>query len=444
MDDRDGELRVQRWSALLLVVGMLGLLPYPPIRGAFELAEESLLTARRWLSRGVGSGAPLGDAAALGRPDPRVVELLSRARAALLPPRSTGWQRDGGFAVVPVGRERRPDVLSLVVAGSVPAGEPAFAGRVLIGTTEVDPRTQRPFVRPLLAKGTRLPACAGVPGRREVRFIAVGDGSETLRVAYPDSAQPIREGDLVWALDGAGALGGALAPADAAAAAGAPGAIVPVVGGAELGRIARGALPAGSLRDDWRVRPSVDLDELAEVSIRFPPGLPGPGDLDLAPLVVHPTGAAVHDGRRRGAWLGVGRELGVVPGCVVASGPCLEGVVVRSGWRGALVRRVDDPGFRCRTLVLVDGRCYPWTLEVERSEGERLLLRGAPALPGAEGALVVTADAATGSPEGLLLGVLESEEGRWRLHVEPELLESPRADSEWVVHRPPGPWSDEE
>ena len=324
----------------------------------------------------------------------------------------------------------------------MPAGEPVFCGRVLVGLTEVDKRTQRSFVRPLLAKGTRIPACAGVPGRREVRFVAIGDGSDTLRVAYPDSAQPIREGDLVWAIDAGGPRPGP--PFDAAGTPATATAIVPYYGGAELGRIARGALPPGALRDDWRVRPSFDLDELAEVAIRFPPGLPGPSELDLAPLAVRPTGAAVHDARRRGAWLGVGRELGVVPGCFVASGPYLAGVVVRAAWHGALVRRVDDPGFRCRTLVLLDGRCFPWTIEVERSDEGRLLLRGAPVVAGAEGALVVTAGSATGSPEGLLLGVLESEQGRWRLRVEPELLEGPRADSEWVVHRPPGPWSDEE
>src|SRR5215510_12706406 len=135
MDDRDRELRVQRWSALLLVVGMLGLLPYPPIRGAFDLAEDALLSARRWAGR--AAGIPLDDvAAAVGRPDPRVVELLARSRASLLPPRATGWQRDGAFCVVPVGRERRPDALSLALPGAAPLGEPVFSGRVLIGTTE--------------------------------------------------------------------------------------------------------------------------------------------------------------------------------------------------------------------------------------------------------------------------------------------------------------------
>jgi hypothetical protein len=436
MDDRDGELRVQRWSALLLVVGMLGLLPYPPIRGAFDSVEESLLSARRWVGRALGAGAPAEAEAVEGRPDARVVELLARSRASLLPPRSTGWQRDGGFCVVAVGGERSPAALGLL-AGAVPTGEPVFSGRVLVGTTALDKRTQRTYVKPLLAKGTRIPACAGVPGRREVRFIAVGDGSDTLRVAYPDNAQPIRDGDLVWAIDAAGTMAGALLVPDAA------GAVAPFIGGAELGRIARGALPAGAERDDWRVRPSVDLDELAEVAVRYPAGLPGPTETDLAPLAVRPTGAAVHDDRRRGAWLGVGRELGVVPGCLVASGPCVAGVVVRSGWHAALVRRVDDPGFRCRALVLADGRCLPWTIEVAGSADGRLLLRGAPALAGGDGALVVTAASAMGAPEGLLLGVLENDGGQWRLRVEPALLERPQADSVWVVQRPPGPWSDE-
>jgi hypothetical protein len=80
---------------------------------------------------------------------------------------------------------------------------------------------------------------------------------------------------------------------------------------------------------------------------------------------------------------------------------------------------------------------------VAGSADGRLLLRGAPALAGGDGALVVTAASAMGAPEGLLLGVLENDGGQWRLRVEPALLERPQADSVWVVQRPPGPWSDE-
>jgi hypothetical protein len=354
----------------------------------------------------------------------------------VLPPRTTGWQRDGRFCVVPVGGERRPDLLSLLLAGTVPPGEPVFSGRVLIGTTALDP-AQRPFVLPILAKGARVPACAGIPGRREVRFLAIGDGSSTLRVQFPDAAQPILDGDLVWAID----VG---APAVAAPAAGtAAGSVVgPVVGGAEIGRIERGELPIGAQRDDWRVRPTVPLELLVEVAIRFPPGLPGPAETELAPLPVHPVGATVRDVRRRGAWLDVGRELGVVAGCAVAAGPCLAGVVLRAGWRGALVRRLDDPGFRCRALVLVDGQCLPWTVEVVGSEGDRLLLRGAPAVPNCDGALLVTAGSSAGIPEGLILGVLETTGGQSRLRIEPASVDFP-SEGAWVVHRPPGPWSAE-
>jgi hypothetical protein len=286
MDDREGELRVQRWSALLLVVGMLGLLPFPPIRGAFELAEESLLTARRWLSRGVGSGAPLGDAAALGRPDPRVVELLSRARAALLPPRSAGWQRDGDFGVVPVGRERRPDMLSLVVAGSVPAGEPAFAGRVLIGTTAVDPRTQRPYVRPLLAKGTRLPACAGVPGRRG--SYRGGDGTETLRAAPRRAADPRGRPRL-----------GSTAPARSAVRSRQTRRASFPSSAARSSAASRAALcrPARCATTGASAPPSTSTAGRGGDPISARPA--GTGRPRLAPLVVHPTGAAVRDGLHR-------------------------------------------------------------------------------------------------------------------------------------------------
>jgi hypothetical protein len=365
--------------------------------------------------------------ARLGPPDPRVVALLAEARAALLPPRSAGWQRDGRFCVVPVGADRRPDSLSLLLAGTVPAGEPVLSGRVLIGTTALD-RTGRPCVVPTLAKGARFPACAGIPGRREVRFLAIGDGSGTLKVEFPDAAWPILDGDLVWAIDAG--------PSPA-------GAVGPVVAGAELGRIERGELPPGAQRDDWRVRPTVSLETLAEVAIRFPPGLPGPAENELAPLPVVPLGATVRGRQRRGAWLEVGREFGVVAGCAVSSGPCLAGLVTRAGWRGALVRRLDDPGFRCRAFVLVDGRCLPWTVEVVGRGGDRLLLKGAPAGANCDGALLVTAASSAGVPEGLILGVLEIAGASSWLKVERASVEL-SDDPPWVVHRPPGPWSAEE
>jgi rod shape-determining protein MreC len=431
MGDRDREARPQRWPTLLLVAGIVGLLPVQTLRRGFGLAEEILLTARRWSSLGGGTATALEEADVERlerscRPDPRVDALLAEARAALLPPRSAGWQRDGRFCVVPVGADRRPESLSLLLAGTVPAGEPVFSGRVLIGTTALD-RTGRSYVTPILAKGARVPACAGVPGRREVRFLAIGDGGPTLKVEFPDASRPILEGDLVWAID----------------AGPAPTAVVgPVVGGAELGRIERGELPPGAQRDDWRVRPTVSLETLAEVAIRFPPGLPGPAENELAPLPVVPVGMAVRGRLRRGAWLEVGRELGVVDGCAVTSGPCLVGLVARSGWRSALVRRLDDPGFRCRAFVLVSGQCLPWTVEVVGRSGDRLLLKGAPATPSCDGALLVTAGSASGVPEGLVLGVLETLGATTWLDIERASIELPD-DLLWVVHRPPGPWSAE-
>jgi hypothetical protein len=426
MGERDGEPRPQRWPTLLLVAGIVGLLPVQTLHRVFELAEEVLLSARRWSGPGGGSAAALeaADLARLGRPDPRVVALLAQARAALLPPPSTGWQRDGRFCAVPIGAARRADCLGLLLAGTVPPGEPVFSGRILIGTTALD-RAQRPFVAPILAKGARVAACAGVPGRREVRFLAVGDGSATLRVEFPDAAFPIMDGDLVWAID-----------------AGPPpvGAAGPIVAGAELGRIERGELPPGSQRDDWRVRPTVPLSALAEVAVRYPPGLPGPAENELAPLEVVPAGGSVRGRVRRGAWLEVGREVGVVDGCAVASGACLAGLVARSGWRGALVRRLDDPGFRCRAFVLVGGQCLPWTVEVVGRLRDRLLLKGAPATANCDGALIVTAGSPSGVPEGLILGVLESVEGLSWLRFESASVGLDEG-ALWVVHRPPGPWS---
>lgn len=426
MGERDREPRPQRWPTLLLVAGIVGLIPAQAVRRTFELAEEVLLSARRPIKLGGGSASALepDELGRLGRPDPRVVALLAEARAALLPPPAAGWQRDGRFCVVPVGAERRPDLLGLLLAGTLPPGEPVFSGRILIGTTALD-RAQRPFVAPLLAKGARVAACAGVPGRREVRFLAVGDGSATLKVEFPDAAFPILDGDLVWAID-----------------AGPPplGAAGPVVAGAELGRIERGELPPGSQRDDWRVRPTVPLDALAEVAVRYPPGLPGPSENELTPLQVVPVAAAARGRLRRGAWLDVGREAGVVDGCAVAAGGCLAGLVVRSGWRGALVRRLDDPGFRCRCFVLVGGQCLPWTVDVVGRVRDRLLLRGAPAAASCQGALIVTAGSPSGVPEGLILGVYEAEEGLSWLRFESASVAFDEG-SPWVVHRPPGPWS---
>src|SRR5215475_1513490 len=122
MGVRDGESRPQRWPTLLLVAGIAGLLPVQGLRRGYELAEEVLLSARRWSSLGGGTAAALegADLQRLGPPDPRVVALLAEARAALLPPRSAGWQRDGRFCVVPVGADRRPESLSLLLAGTVP------------------------------------------------------------------------------------------------------------------------------------------------------------------------------------------------------------------------------------------------------------------------------------------------------------------------------------
>ena len=440
MDDKLRAVRPPRWPALLLLAGVAGLLPFDHVARGQRLLEDFLLTVRV----AVETTLRFGRVQALERsaqaepaaPDPRVAELLSVARARVLPGRSSGWQRDGRFATVAVGRTRTPERIALATPAPLPDDEPVFVGSVLLGTTSSKATKSSAgsaggtsFVAPLTAKGTRIPAVAGVVGRREVRLVAVGEGKSTLRVSYADSALPLEVGDLVYALDPPSQRGGAVARR---------------IGGALIGRIVRGELPEGAARIEWRIEPALPPAKLAEVAVRLPPGFPAPGEVDLYPidLPFERSGEAVafldHD--RVGQLFRLGREEGITPGCAVSDGPLFVGRVVRAGWHGSVVRGVSDPGFELRVLVLARGEVVSWPLKVRGAvePDGTAALAGRPPLDDFEGALVVTAPASDGVPEGLIVGTLAARGEECRLRF------AERSDERrFAVHRIGGAWSDD-
>ncbi len=427
MASRDLEARPQRWPAALLIAGVASLLPQPAVREALSVLEGGLLTARRLVDpmawRRVAQAAQPPAGGPDRSPDRFIVELLATARARVIPDSSEGWQRDGRFCGVTLGRVRSPSSLSVASAGPLPPGEPAFHGRELVGFTSSSASDDRPRIVPLRAKGTRLSACAGAPGKREARFLALGDGSELLRVAYADRDVAIEEGDLAWAIDPLAPTGGA---------------VTRIVGGALLGRIVRGDAPRGSDRDDWRVAPLTPLAELAELAIRHPPGFPGPSEASFVPLAAEARHEALVDARRDGLLLPKGRESGVVEGCAVSAGPWWIGRVVRAGWGASIVRTVRDPGLTCPVLVISRGEIRAFALSTAEVRGADVRLEAAPPFADCDGAVVVTAPGPEGVPEGLLVGTLHRDDLGWFLTAGPAAAEAV------VVHRPPGAWGERE
>jgi hypothetical protein len=454
MADRTWEPRPQRWPLLLLLVGTAGLLPWPSVARASAALEELLLSVRRWVDPAHLASSP--DAALarsdgapsdpqLGTIDATVRSRLERVRAHVLPPSNEGWQRDGRFGAVPVGRTRTPSRLALASATLLPPDEPLFVGRALVGFTSSSGDPSR--ATPLLAKSTRLAACAGVPGEREARFVAIGDGTSTLAVTYLDERQPVAAGDLVWAVDPPSPAGAALARR---------------VGGAWLGRLVRGEGAAGAERRSWRVAPLAPVESLAEVAVRLPPGFPAPSETSLLPLATSARRDVVVDDRRDALLLPVGRERGVAAGSALSRDGWLVGRVARSGWRLALARTVADPTFAVDVLLLGGGdevAAFEGSFEgsVDGREGaavggaETIALAAAPPFDSRwDGALVVTAASADGMPEGLLVGTLRLREGHCVVERRVDGLAASPTDAPTlddgapcVVHRPLGDWSDE-
>jgi len=421
------EPRSQRWPALLVLLGVSGMVPIPLVRRAHELVEQVA-----WSVRGLVHPAPDRADAQSTPPAPfaaDVVELLATLRRRVLPPRERGWQRDGRFGVVALAsrrddREPRAE-LATPTPGVLPPDEPVFHGEELLGFTR--PRRDGSIrIERLTKQGTRTPACAGEPGKREARFLALGDGSATLRVSYVDDGVELREGDLAWAIDPPAAPGGAIAR---------------VVGGATLGRLVRGDLPAGAARDEWRVAPLSQPELLAEAAIRFPPGFPPPTETDLYPLATELSGDPIVDPRRAFARIGDGREAGLLPGSALSCDGRYVGSVVRAGYGHALVRTLSDPGMRVRALLLRGGDSVAFDLVVvaverDAEERERLVVV-APPCPGWEGALVVTAAQVAGTPEGLVIGALAADAGRCTLVARRD------ASGPAIAWRLPGAWSSE-
>jgi hypothetical protein len=439
-----------RWPLLLLLAGAVSLLPWPSVIGARALVEDGCLTLRRFVDPRAWSGGAAHAATASGAALPALRDRLARAHARVLPPKESGWQRDGRFAAVPLARARTPSTLSLALPGALPPGEPVFHGRELVGhvaakagsapTGTLDPATTIVAgsavakITTIRAKDSRVPACAGIPGKRETRFLALGDGSERLRVAFADVDPPLVEGDLAWAID---------PPAPKA------GAIERIVEGALLGRLVKGDGPPGADRADWRVEPLSPLATLAEVAVRLPAGFLAPAEIELAPLAVAGRGGAVLGPARDALLLLAGRESGVSAGAAVSRAGRLVGRIERAGWRVALARTLSDPGFRCRVLVLAGEELSACDLEVRAALADGALeLAAPPPVDDWNDALVVTAAGAEGVPEGLLLGTLEKREQRCvLLRGDANVADAasvPRdapPPGEWIVHRPPGPWS---
>ncbi len=407
----------KRWPAILVLVGISGLLPIPAIQRAHELAEELTWTLRGLVQPARRSARAADSTPPAAAADPRVAELLASLRQSVLPPKARGWQRDGRFGVVPLGTADGLE-LTLMPPAAVAPGEPAFYGEQLVGFTAARSNGSIRLER-VTKSGTRLSACAGAPGRREARFLALGDGSTALRVAYADGGVELHEGDFAFALDPPSPRGGAANR---------------VIDAAVLGRLVRGDLPEGAEREEWRIEPLRPLERLAEVAIRFPPGLPLPSDTDLYPCASELLAHSVVDSRRAFARLCDGREQGIVPGSAVASEGYLLGRVVRAGFGHALVQTVRDPGFRQRALALVEGTVLAFELEVVRAHGSTIEVRPPVGLAW-EGALVVTAASADGTPEGLLIGALTEKNGRC------ELVATPEPVGRVVAWRPAGAWS---
>lgn len=416
MADGLREARPQRWPALLVLAGVSGMVPIPLFERAHELLEEVAWTARGLLqppslevdaraleattslaesSAGVDQAASVRDAL-----DARVVGILARLRQRVLPPKTRGWQRDGRFGVVPVtaapalGRRDAQELLLLTVA-PLPPDEPVFHGEQLIGWTRVRADGSTRIDR-LTRAGARTTACAGEPGRREARFLALGDGSATLRMALADGGVELTAGDLAWVLDPPAAPAGA---------------VVREVGGALLGRLVRGELPEGAERDEWRVLPLVAPELLAEVAVRFPPGFPLPSETAVYPFAMVLAANPILDPRRAFTRLGQGREVGLFAGAAVSIGGALCGRVTRSGYGHALVRTVRDPGFRVAALLVQAQQATAFELVVLGVDGTVIEVRPPVGVPW-DGALVVTAASPDGCPEGLLIGSLAARDGR--------------------------------
>jgi hypothetical protein len=421
------EPRSQRWPALLVLLGVSGMVPIPLVRRAHELIEQVA-----WSVRGLVHPAPDRADAQSAPPlplDARVAELLATLRRRVLPPRERGWQRDGRFGVVALSNRRdeqepRSELFTQTPC-VLPPDEPVMHGEELLGFTR--PRRDGSVrIERLTRRGSRTPACAGEPGKREARFLALGDGSATLRVSYVDDGVELREGDLAWAIDPPASPGAAIAR---------------VVGGAWLGRLVRGDLPEGAERDEWRVAPLSQPELLAEVAIRFPSGFPPPTETDLYPLATELSGDPIVDPRRAFARIGDGREAGLLPGSALSCDGCYVGTVLRAGYGHALVRTLADPGVRVRALLLRGGEAVAFDLvvvAVERDAQARpRIIVLPPPCPDWDGALVVTAAQVAGTPEGLVIGALAAESGRCTL------VARRAASGPAIAWRLPGAWSSE-
>lgn len=389
--------RSQHWHWLTGSLGLVLLLPIGGVQETSALLQETLLSTVPWVHVPALLAQDARGATGSFQPLDWVAEELRRSESQVLPP--PDWRSPGGeFCRVPIGAQRSDSELSLALVGPAPHRQPALLGEQLVGITwQEEGRAAR--LLPITASGQRFRACAGEQDSgRQITFIAAGDGSDTLRVEVPEKRFALRPGDAVWC---SGELESGWQP--------------PAGQHLLLGHLEEAAGVPATDRPHWRVRPGFRSEQLDQVAVHFPEGLARPSERDLVPrrVVAVPRGLVLEG--RSGLLILRGREDGVERGMCVAAGASLVGLVERVGFGCSLVRCLDDPGYRMRTLILSPGGCKPWELASKGAEGTDVQLEEAPPPGTVTESTVVTGVSARWIPAGLFIGQLVARGEEWVL-----------------------------
>jgi hypothetical protein len=94
------------------------------------------------------------------------------------------------------------------------------------------------------------------------------------------------------------------------------------------------------------------------------------------------------------------------------------------GWKWSLFRHVTDPGFSSWVLLIKEGRCQPWHLQIEGPSAAGAGLQVGPEDVFWHEATVVTGLSVQGVPPALLVGDLHLQEGRWQLRRPVESIQA--------------------